>query len=76
MLAVFSRRATAGHALIALAAGALSVVGTMGWYFYEKFYCTETISHYLIGVSGLVTTIVVGFLVSLFAARGPQNESV
>ena len=76
VLAVFSRRATANHALIALAAGALSVAGTMGWYFYEKLYCTETISHYLIGASGLVTTIVVGFVVSGFPRLGSQDKNI
>ncbi len=71
VLAVFSRRARAGHALIALAAGVVVVVGTTVCYFSAQFADAETISPFYIGPAGLVTTIVVGFVVSRFTAHNP-----
>lgn len=66
VLAVFSRRARAAHALIALAAGVVVVVGATVWYFSARFAGIEPISPFYIGAAGLVTTIGVGFVVSRF----------
>ena len=75
VLAVFSRRARAGHALIALAAGVVVVAGTTAWYFWARFTGVETISPFYIGAAGLVTSVVVGFVVSRFPWLGGRTQS-
>ncbi|MBN2295996.1 MAG: hypothetical protein JXM70_26425 [Pirellulales bacterium] len=76
VLAVFSRRARAVHALIALAAGVVVVAGTTFWYFWSRFVGTETFSPFYIGAAGLVTSVVVGFAVSRFSppVRSTQTK--
>ena len=73
ILAAFSRRATARHVLIALVIGEIVVVGMMIWYLTAKFSGQETMSPFYVGGAGIVVPTVVGFVLSRFAPRQPND---
>ena len=74
LLAVFSRRASGRHALIALGCGATWTVAMISLYMFAMYTGRETFSVFYIGASAMVLTIVVGFVSSSFAQRRPDSE--
>ena len=74
LLAVFSRRATGRHVLIALGTGAAWTVVLIGIYLNAQYHGQETVSPFYIGASAMVVTIVVGLVASRFARRRSDEE--
>ena len=73
LLAVLSRRATSGHALVAIFCGWVGSVGLMSLYFITKAQ-GRPISMMLIGLGGLLITCTVGFVITRFAPRRALQE--
>ena len=76
ILAVFRRRATANHALVAIAAGILAVAGLTAWYYWEIFTEGEAISPFYIGAAGLAASTLAGLVASCFGGKQQQAEPV
>ena len=75
LLAVLSRRATANHALIAILCGWAGTMALMAGYFISRRVDPDRpLSMMFIGLGGLVITCVVGFGITRFSPRRPEEE--
>lgn len=73
LLGIFSRRATAGHALVTLLVGCLVTGAMICWYLWSQN-TERPLSHLFVVVPGLIISPVVGYLVSRRSPRRPDSE--
>ena len=78
VLAVFSRRIRSNHVLFATSIGAITIAGMITLYVIQKFILSkpeeETISVFYLGASGLMVTVVTGFIISRFFPRADDRD--